>query len=173
MTTPESLARTFVERACIPRAELPPDVFDAPDACLRPAWEAYFAELGMTPSEAFLALLDASSTHYLDFGGWGVLDPEGSRYHQSLVRQSPSPLPVDAVYGAMVPLFCCDGDLLLLDRDGSVFAYMHDGDSEAEPPVAPTFEALLQTLLDVLDGRAAYPLDLHARALARRVAMAP
>ncbi len=103
----------------------------------------------------------------LDFGGWGVLSADASRYYQSLFAQTRYPMPVDAVYGAMIPLFCRDGDLLLLDRGGAVFAYLHDGDTEAEPPVSPSFEALLRTLLDVLDGRAAYPLDLLARALAK------
>ena len=67
----------------------------------------------------------------------------------------------------MLPIFCRDGDLLLLDRDGAVYAYQHDGDTQAEPPVAPSFDALLVTLLDVLDGRAEYPLDLLARSIAR------
>ncbi len=117
--------------------------------------------------ESFLALLDCERDAVLDFGGWGVLSADASRYYQSLFAQTRYPMPVDAVYGAMIPLFCRDGDLLLLDRGGAVFAYLHDGDTEAEPPVSPSFEALLRTLLDVLDGRAAYPLDLLARALAK------
>ena len=50
---------------------------------------------------------------------------------------------------------------------------MHDGDTDAEAPVSPSFEALLGAVLDALDGRAPWPLDLAARAAARRVAMAP
>jgi hypothetical protein len=167
MTEPTSLVEEFARRACIDRASLPPEFGEAPTRSQRPVWEAYFAELGVTAPESFLALLDHERDLVLDFGGWGMLSVKESRYFQTLFTRAPHPLPVDAIYGAMIPLFCRDGDLLLLDRSGAVFAYMHDGDTEPEPAVAPSFESLLRTLLDVLDGRAAYPLDLYARAIAR------
>lgn len=173
MNTPEALACTFAQRACIPRAQLPAGLDDPWAPSLRPAWEAYLAELGVTPSAAFLALLDEAREHRLDFGGWGVLGPEGSRYYQSLFARPQHPLPIDTVYSATVPICGCDGDLLLLDRDGAVYAYLHDGDTEADAPVAPSFEALLCAVLDALDGRAPWPLDLAARAASRGGVLAP
>ncbi|MBM4783056.1 MAG: hypothetical protein GQE15_35705 [Archangiaceae bacterium] len=166
MRTPQSLAAEFARLACMSRASLPPN-FQKPRESLRPAWEAHFASLGLTGPAAFLDLLDCDAEVELEFGGWGVLSAEASKYYQSLFGRSGYPLPLDGVYGAMLPIFCRDGDLLLLDRDGAVYAYQHDGDTQAEPPVAPSFDALLVTLLDVLDGRAEYPLDLLARSIAR------
>lgn len=165
MSAPETLARTFARRACIDRRALPPEFDDPPpEVSSRSAWAAHLAQRGFPAPESFLALLDEEPAYLLDFGGWYALTPAASAYYASLFAQSHPPLPLDAVYGAMTPLFCCDGDLLLLDRDGAIYAYMHDGDAAVQPPVAPSFEALLRTLLDVLDGRAAYPLDLLARA---------
>lgn len=161
------LAREFAHRACIARSALPAEFGEAPDGAQRPAWEEHLARRGFPAPEAFLALLDEEGEHLLDFGGWGVLSPEASAYYAGLFAESHDPLPMDGVYGAMVPLFCRDGDLLLLAADGAVYGYLHDGDTEVEPPVAPSFEALLRTLLDVLDGRAEYPLDLLSRAVER------
>jgi hypothetical protein len=158
----ESLARAFVRRACIPLDEVPAEALAGePTEPMQSAWRSYFHELGIAAPTAFLALFEFESEYLIEFGGWGVLSPEGSRYYQGLLARGT--LPVDRGYAPMLPLFVCDGDLLLLDRDGAVYAYMHDGDIETAPPVAPSFEALLQALLEVLDGKRPYPLDLLER----------
>ncbi len=121
-TDPIALAADFARRACIQRASLPAEFHTGPSHSLRSAWERHFTARAMEAPPSFLALLDCEGEAMIEFGGWGVLSPDASDYYRSLFAQSRHPLPVDAVYGAMIPLFCCDGYLLLPYRDSAVQA---------------------------------------------------
>jgi hypothetical protein len=129
---------------------------------MRPAgaeWRAYFEERGFVCPASLLELADLSVEVYVDIAGWTMGTPGAARADRERFLCTSARWPELAPYADMLSVLGRDGDLVLLARDGRVFGWKHDAHAGLAP-LAASFDALLDALLDAVEGqRADWPLD--------------
>ncbi|MFZ5444781.1 MAG: hypothetical protein ACOZQL_32630 [Myxococcota bacterium] len=110
------------------------------------AWGEVAREAGVPCPAALRALGDAMAQQFIYFRFRGhqyaMLTPEGARRERALLAELAASAPELGPFCQMLPLFAEDGDTLLLDAAGAIWALPHD-DAPPRAPEVPSLEALL------------------------------
>jgi hypothetical protein len=110
------------------------------------AWRALAAEAGVPCPEALVELGDAMAEQFIYFRFRGhqyaMLTPTGAREERRFLSELATSYREVVPFTAMLPLFGEDGDHLLLDANGALWALPHD-DAPPPAPAVSSLEALL------------------------------
>lgn len=160
----EAPVARLVRAACVPRAEIEAQTATslargetdpgwlAAMVPLGERWRVYLAERGFPCPARLIELADLSADYLVDIGGWQLGPPDAAEADRATLRRLAERSPELAPHVDTVALLGCDGDLVLLARDGRVHLWLHDA-PEGSRVVASSFDALIDALLDSFEGR--------------------